>query len=205
MGQSPLGFNLKNSKNALTPGYADSQAAQWVTSRHGKYYASNNAQLAFSGANQSGATLSAGLATTYTGLCLSNPAASGVNLVVQKVSGALIVAPAAVLGLGLITGYLAAGITTHTTPLTPAPRKIGSSATPAGLVDAACTLVGTPVWTQWLADNSASAGLFGFVQDTEGEIILQPGAYLAIGANVAGPTAGFLGAISWEELPIAST
>jgi hypothetical protein len=155
-------------------------------------------------ANPSGVTLSAGLATTYVGLCLSNPASSAVNLGVTRISGGTIVAPANFLALGLIIGWSAAGVVTHTTSLSANivnnyPNN-PQGYTAQGLVDSACTLVGTPLWKGWLTFNSATAGNPVFASTPVGfSLIIPPGGYVAIGSNVAGPTSGFLGSFEWLE------
>jgi hypothetical protein len=154
----------------------------------------------FVGASQAGATLSNGLATTYTGLCLSNPAGGTKNLYVRRVVGAFVVAPAAFIGVGLIQGWLAAGVTVHTTPITPTPKMINNVTVPVGKVDAACTLVGTPSWADWLWGNGATAGTGTFLHDLEGGVIVPPGGYVAVGSLLAaGPTAGFVGSFEWLE------
>jgi hypothetical protein len=227
MGQPPLGFFAQKFSKALGGGALGSQADLSTSQRHGKRYwsvygtpAILNAQGAvvtaaqagsnFRGSNAAGAALSAALATTYTGLCLSNPAASTVNLVLKKVSGVIIVAPAAELAIGLITGWAAGGITAHTTPVTGivsgyvgAAAASGSVVAPASQakLDAACTLVGTPVWDRWLAAGVASTNNVNFDADVDDDLVIPPGGYVAIGANAAGPAAGFLGTFQWEELP----
>lgn len=158
----------------------------------------------YTAANATGATLSAGLATTYVGLCISNPAASTVNLLLRQVSANIIVAPAAFLALGLITGWVAGGVTVHTTPVTPISSFVGDATTPAAKADAACTIVGTPAWSQWFASEAATATNPFFSSDLQGGILIPPGGYAAIGANVAGPTAGLLGSFEWIELPVAT-
>ncbi len=222
-GQNPLGFVARSFQKAFTPGQIGQQSDLWNSLRHGKLYAAAygtpaivspaavaQAGALFRGSNQAGATLSAALATTYTGLCLNNPAASGVNLVVRRISGVTVVAPAAELAFGLITGWLAAGITTHTTSLdadiisayvggAPSAGSIVAPASKAHL-DAACTLVGTPIWDRWIAAGNASTNNVNFNLDTEDDLIIPPGAYAAIGANVAGPTAGMFATFEWEEL-----
>lgn len=171
---------------------------------HGSKYTQSYLGNIFVAANPSGVTTSAGLATTYVGLCLSNPAASPVNLAIRRVSGAFIVAPATVTGFNLITGWSAAGVVTHTTPLTPFAAKIGlGGATPVvpnGLVDSAATIVGTPVYTTPLSETSTATTLPFFTVDLEGAIILTPGSYAAIGTTIAGPASGFQGAFEWEEI-----
>lgn len=168
---------------------------------HGSKYLNTQGAATFAGANQAGATLSAALATTYTGLVLSNPAASGKNLSVNRVTGGIIVAPAAALGLGLIVGYAAGGITAHTTPLTPLNMLLNGAA-PVGKLDAAATLVGTPAWSQWIAANTATTAGYSFNLNVDGGIVIPPGGYVAIGASVAGPASGFVGSIEWEEITI---
>jgi len=207
---------------AIGPVRLDQQSALWDSNRHGKYYASVYGTAAktspvtaavagstFRCANQSSATISAALATTYTGLCLSNPAGSTVNLSVKRVGGIITSAPGGMLGLGLIVGWLAAGITVHTTPLNTSivNSYIGASSTdtppvasPASQanVDAACTLVGTPTWSDWFAANVATTNNVTFLTDLDDSVLIPPGGYVAIGATSS--NAGFFGSFMWEEL-----
>jgi len=175
---------------------------QAVQAHGGKYNASFNNRLFFA-ANQAGVTTSAGLATTYAGLCLSNPAGSTVNLVPRRITLDLRVAPAALTAYGLIVGFSAAGITVHTTPLTSLQAEfLGAVVTPAGLTDAACTLVGTPAWNSFFGVTPSATGVVSFNFDIDGEIVIPPGGYMAIGSTIAGPAAGLLASIAWEEIPV---
>lgn len=203
MPQSPLFAATATAGGVAKSLTVDAQGAQIVTQRHGALYSPALAGVMGYAANQSGATLSAGLATTYTGLCLSNPAASGKNLALGRVSGQINVAPAALTAFGLIVGFAAGGITVHTTPVTPK-NGILSATPPAlvGLADAACTLVGTPVWQDWISELTSATGSLSFTRDYSGSLIIPPGGYVAIGASIAGPTAGLLAGISWEEVAI---
>ena len=151
--------------------------------------------------NQSGTTTTVGLATTYTGLCVSNPAGSTVNLIIDNISGGFIVNSTAITMIGLITGYSAAGVVTHTTPLTVYNKLVGSTAvTFQGLADSACTLVGTPVWEDWFT-TVASGTVVGsyFSKDIDGGLIVPPGGYVAIGTTSASGSSGFFGKITWFE------
>jgi hypothetical protein len=145
-------------------------------------------------------TISAALATTYTGLLLQNPAASTVNLVVNKINGAIIVAPAAVLALGLLQGT---GAISATTVDQIQSNIVGGSNTGQGLIFKAATIP-TPTWTDILWGNLVSANLGSFNYDCDGEIVIAPGGFLAIAANVTGPTTGFKGSISWEEVALTA-
>lgn len=200
---------------ALGPARLDQQASLWTSQRHGKYYAgtygtsaiASPATAAVAGAtfrcaNQTAATLSAALAATYTGLCISNPAGSTVNLAIKRVAGMFTTAPGADCALGLILGFLAAGITVHTTPLDAdiVNNYVGAAA-PASQahVDAACSLVGTPLWVEWMSSNTAATtNNVWFSADLDESIIIPPGGYLAIGGSKTG--GGFLGSFAWEEI-----
>jgi len=192
----------------LTKFGADAQGAQLIGQRHGKYYEEAYGGGMFGGANPSAVALTVALATTYVGLCLSNPAGSTVNLVLKRVRGVMIVAPAAEDAFGLIVGWSAAGIVTHTTPLTPvnhflgAATANGSKVAPAGqgLLDSACTLVGTPAWDRWFASMPTAATFLSFGEDIEDGIVIPPGGYAAIGSLIAGGAAGFLGSMDWAEI-----
>lgn len=204
MPQYPLSLNMQRpGSTAFTAIEGDSEGNTQIVQVHGTTYnAAFNKRLFFA-ANQSGVTTSAGLATTYTGLCLSNPAASTVNLTIRRVTGVLIVAPAALTALGLIIGFAAGGITAHTTPLTSLQSEfIGNATVPQALVDTACTLVGTPTWNQFLALTPSATGVVGFNVDLNGETVIPPGGYLAIGSTIAGPASGLLASIDWEEIAL---
>ncbi len=169
---------------------------------HGRYYETTYNQNLFYAANQAAQAISVALNTTYTGLCVSNPAGNTKNLVLNKLMFALSVAPAAIASLGLITGYLQAGVTAHTAALTPASTFIGTGAAPSAKADSQCTLVGTPIWTMPFMGGFTAAALPGtsaVIVDLEGSIIIPPGGYAAIGALTA--VTGF-GGMFWEEVPV---
>src|SRR5271156_6370 len=127
MPQGNLFAPFVNFNGAMVPARIGAQRDTWDSKRHGDSYSAvygtpavgSIAAVAgarFSGGNASSASLSVGLTTTYTGLCLSNPAASTVNLAVRN-CGFTLIASASV-SIGLATGWIAAGVVTHTTPVT---------------------------------------------------------------------------------------
>ena len=223
MPQGPIPASIARSfQKFFTPGLIGQQGDLWESNRHGKYYNATygtpaitspataaKAGTNFRGSNSASQALSSALTAAYTGLCLSNPAASTVNLVVHKVSWAMVAAPSNFLGIGLITGWLAAGITAHTVSLNAnivngyvgAATSGGSilMAAPQANLDSQCTLVGTPAWDRWLTANAATGGEISGTFDLDDDLIIPPGGYVAIGANAAGP-AGFFGTWGWEEL-----
>lgn len=190
-----------NAAGAMAPGFVDAQKAQYVGQRHGKYSAASLAGSVAIAANAAATALTVALATTYTGLALTNPAGSGKLLIPQRVGIALPVAAAAGQSLGIIGS---APIVVHTTPATVRNARVGESAAGfVGLADVAATLV-TPFWLKWLGSAPAVAGTNVAYYDLDGEIILPPGSSIAIGGLIASGAAGFLGSISWEEINVPS-
>lgn len=190
---------------ALLDGRAGKTGEQIIQQLHGRYYETASRRAMFSGSITGQAT-TVGLATTYTGLVLSNPVGSPVNLVINKVGYAFIVAFAAGATIGIMTGYNQATNVTHTTPVTPRNQFFNSASGGVGLLDSAATLPTAPTLNQIL-----SAGLTGAITttpvvpnglvDLEGSIILPPGGYAAFYTSTASGAAGGAFSIQWEEVP----
>jgi hypothetical protein len=200
--QAQVGNQGPLSDGVTTVPRAGKEGALCVSEYHGRHYEQAYRKAIFTGANQAAATWSVALNATHTGLVLSNPAGSLVNLVVLRASFALSVAPVGIASIGLFGGFLAAGITVHTTPLTPYSTFIGSGATPSGKIDSAATLPGTPVWLEQILSGFTAGALPGagqVVDDLGGLFIVPPGGYVGIGALTA--ALGF-GSISWAEVAI---
>jgi F0F1-type ATP synthase membrane subunit c/vacuolar-type H+-ATPase subunit K len=215
-GQNNLFYPFVTFNNAGSGARLGQQRDAWYSKRHGDYYGSVYGIPAlgavaavsgavFSGANASTTTLSVGLATTYTGICLSNPAASTVNLVARK-TGITVSATSAANAFGLATGWLAAGITVHTTPITGILNNYVGGATSSGSVvspaaqaklDAACTLVGTPLYSSFLG-AAATSSVFGTTYDLGDLFIVPPGGWVAVVGT--GGSTGFWGSFTWEEV-----
>ena len=169
---------------------------------HGRYYETAYRRALFNACVQAATTTTVALATTYTGLVLSNPIGSQVNLVLEKVGIALSVAPVGISALGIMAGYNSGTNVTHTTAGTPRSLFFGAGAAGVGLVDTSATLPTAPVLIHPLMGGftagalpSASPSLI----DIEGGIILPPGAYAAIYSLTA---AIGLFSFQWEEVPI---
>lgn len=153
-----------------------------------------------------GQVTTVGLATTYTGLCLSNAPGSNVVLSVNKVGFAFTVVWAAVAAVGLMTGYNATTAVTHTTPVTPRNRYFTGAGGGTGLLDSAATLPTAPTLDQVFAGAStATAAVPPLVQgyyDLEGSLELPPGAYAAFYTSAASGAAGGTLSLQWEEIVI---
>lgn len=202
MPQGPMAANIATRAGAYQPAGLGKTGDLLIGQSQAQYYEQAYGQMIGQIMNPSAVTTSAALATTYVGLCLSNPAGNTKNLVLLRVAGAFIVAPSTITNLGLITGYAAGGITAHTTALAPFNGLIGTGAALTAKADSACTLVGTPVWTMTLGQAPTATTSLSFNVDLGGAIILPPGAYAAIGTNIAGPASGFQGSFEWAETPV---
>jgi hypothetical protein len=178
-----------------------------VSHLQGDYYEPCYRRASFSAANQTPRVTNVGLNTASTGLILSNPVGSTVNLVLKFIGWAFPVAPAADLVVGLALGYNSGTNVTHTTPVTPRSNFYGVGASPVGLVDESATLPTVDVLVMVFgkvdtaAITTSSAQSNGFV-DLKGSIILPPGAYAHIYTSSVANAAGFLGSFSWDEVPI---
>jgi len=155
-----------------------------VSQLHGELTEACRGGWLFHAGSQASTTTTVGLAATYTGLCLSNPAASGKLLIPRMVGIGFSEEPAATSVIGLHGGYTAAGIVTHTTPLTVYNNRIGVSAGSAvGLADAAATTVGTEEVIMAFGASFADGELQGngpMMINLAGGIIIAPGAWVAV-------------------------
>lgn len=176
-----------------------------VSELHARYYETVYRRAMFSGAI-TGQVTTVGLATTYTGLVLSNPVGSAVNLVVNKVGYGFAVAFVAPAIIGLFTGYNIATNVTHTTPVTPRSQFFTGAGGGVGLLDSSATLPTAPTLNTILdAATTATTAVpplpHGLI-DLEGAIVLPPGAYIGFYTSTASGAAGGSFSFSWEEIPV---
>jgi hypothetical protein len=181
---------------------------QIVSELHGRYYEAAYRRSVFSGGNAVGVVTSVGVTATYTGLCLTNPLANTVNLVLLKCGYAFsVVQPTAALVIGLMTTYHASTAVTQTTPITPVNNYIGIGSAPTGLL-ASSVACATAFTLRAILGSLGTAALTVPVTqppaffDLEGSIILPPGACVAFFTNVISGAAGFWGSFMWEEVPV---
>lgn len=164
----------------------------------------------FQASNQGpgGTTTTVGLAATYTGLVISNPAGSSVNLVMLQFGLGVVGAPAALATIGLLGGYAAGGITAHTTPLVPLSTFMNTTvATGQAKADAAATLVGTPVLLMPLGVTPITGATAQVVNppvvlnvyDFKGVFILPPGAYIAAYTSTV---LSVISSFTWAEVSV---
>lgn len=175
-----------------------------IADGHGRYWEPASRGALFSASNVAAQAVSVALATTYTGLVISNPLGNTKNLVLIGCQLALSVAPAAIASLHLIAGYSATANVTHTTPLaSPGIQNnlIGVGPPSTMKADSAATIV-NPGYLIPLGSGFTAAALYATTPawiDLAGQFVLPPGAWVAIGALTA--VTGF-GGFSWQETPI---
>jgi len=183
----------------------DRSAALVVSEAHGRYYETTFRKAIYRGANLAGVTTSAAFATTYTGCCLSNPINSSVNLVINKITYASVVAQTAALVLGIMQGFSGATNVVHTTPLVVGNANAGGSAG-VGLLDSAATLPVAPT-SILLLDVIGTAAIttvpdLGKLVDLEGSIIVPPGGFAAFYTSAASVASSLAFGFQWEEVNV---
>lgn len=165
---------------------------------HGPYYEQGYRGNMFRIANQAAVSTTAGLATTWTGLAISNPAGSGVNAVINYFTVSQVAAGVAG-AVGIMTGAGAAAGS-----LVPKNAIIGG---PTGKVIASAgATIATPVLDITLGSiGSVATTAYGLAagidMDLQGSIIVPPGFYAASYTTAATTTALIFG-FQWEEVPI---
>lgn len=172
-----------------------------VGQAHGKYYEAASRKKLFWCASQADTTWSIALHQTHTGLVVSNPRMSNVNLAIVRVGFALCVAPAGEASIGIFGGYDVDAELTHTTPLA---VYNGYLLGPHGQAnaDAAATLPTAPLWIEAYMGGFTDATLPStspVIVDVDGAIIVPPGAYVGIGALTV---VHAFASMMWEEIEI---
>lgn len=174
-----------------------------VSELQGRYYENCSRGNIYFACSQAVATTTVGLATTYTGLCLSNPIGSATNIALLWASVIQSVVQATQIeGYLLATGSSSTTNVTHTTPGTVYTGLVGAANNNSvAKVDTAATLTGTPVYTAPLTNTATSTQNGpGEWAEFAGMITLAPGGYVCFAtptqASVAGLWLGFV----WAEV-----
>jgi hypothetical protein len=199
LNQIIAGQQAQGDANAFTA-RGGRQGETLVSDLHGGHYEQAYRGNLFSICTQGTAvTTTAALATTWTGLGISNPAGSGVNLVLLKFQVAqFAVGAAATIGLMGGTGVL-------TATLTPRDRRIGYGTTSLARGSATDT-ISTPllIATFGQIGSLATTG-YGLAQgltiDIGGALIIPPGSFIASYTSVV-TTSALQFNYLWEEVPI---
>jgi hypothetical protein len=172
----------------------------------GKYYEAVKNGNVYSAANQTGCVWTVGLATTYTGLALSNPNGSGVNLSILAVSHQEVVAPTGIAAVYLAGGYSATDVT-HSVAETPIRMRVGATASASvAKADTGATLPVAPSILMNLTAGHTSGALSTSAApawfDIDGLIVLEPGGFLIVANFTIGVAVGQMASIIWEEIEV---
>ena len=120
---------------------------------------------------------------------------------ILNVSCSLWAAPGGIVSVGLLAGWAATGVVTHTAALVPYNAKTFVVGGGQGGVDAAATLPGTPIWCEMLSGANTSAVLSVANPPVSfpinGRYEVPPGGYLAIGTQTV---ASVVASIMWREV-----
>lgn len=202
----PVATTSSIAAGSLVTDRAGNMGEKVVSELQSRYYENSYRRNRFSAA-VNGQVTTVGLATTYTGLCLSNPVGSTVNVVLDKAGWAQLVAAAAAAGVGLMYGYNSSTNVTHTTPVTPKNNFVGVGASGTALVDSAATLPTAPTLQKILGSLLTGAittvpGVPVAENEVAGSIILPPGAYVAFYTSAASGAAGMSFSFEWTEVPV---
>lgn len=173
-----------------------------ISELHSPLYEQAYRRNRFAAASQAATATSVGLATAYTGVALYNPIGSTVNLAIENVGAAFIVAPAAALAFGIAVGYNAVTAPSTVTAITPRNEFVGVGAAGQGLCYSIATLPTAPTVERILGSIAAAIFPGQLAFEIKGGIVLPPGAYAILYTSAASGAAGFLGSFSWEEVPV---
>ncbi len=178
-----------------------------VSELQARYYEATYRRALFHAANTAVTTTTVGLATAYTGLCLSNPINSTVNVSIIKVGWSLIVVQPAVASIALACGFNSGTNVTHTAAVAPHNSFFTAAYTGQALCDSSATLPTAPFYTHILGSALTGAAttvpqVSPTVVDLEGSVILPPGGYAIIAQSTVSGTNGFWGSFSWTEVPV---
>lgn len=173
---------------------------------HGRYTEALKRSQVFAACNSAAQALSLTGTTTYTGLVVFNPPASGKNLYLLEVLFAGTIVATGVGGVLLFSQSIAATTPTLTTTnasTSPFSTLIGGGAGSVAKTGSSCTLAANPIFLRPLISNPWITGTdipLYCKDEISGSIAIPPGAGVGIVALTTATTG--LGYISWEEVSI---
>ena len=197
--------------NAILSGRAGQLGDNIVSELHGRYYETTYRSNSFllSVSTAAAVTAFAGGAAGTPMLAIFNPAGSGRNAVLNKVSIGNVVAAS---GAGTVSFALWFGTTatiTQATTVTPwnMGTQLQSGSVVTGFRNVALTSGSAAsnaiALSSYYWATAAGVGLVSDgVSDIEGGVIIPPGSYCALGGSAALTSATWIGSMQWEEVPV---
>lgn len=183
---------------------ATPSGALFVQQVHGRYHEAVRSGRVYVVANQTGCIWTVGLATTYTGICLTNPIGSDKVLSILKAGFFEVVAPAGIQAVYLAGGFNATTAVTQSVAETPLSMLVGRVANGVALGATGATLPTAPKLLLPLQTGKTSAALSTAstlaTADVDGIIEVLPGGYVIVACFTVGAAVGQYGAIVYEEI-----
>lgn len=174
-----------------------------VSQVNGRFYSLAKQGKLWTASNQQARALSL-LSATCTGLCLTNPVGSTVNLVLLDVAVALATAPAGAAIIGLALGVYSSTAVTHTSAETVRNTNTNfAGSVGVGLVDYAATLPAAPLFIRAIGGGPVAASSITppFITDNiDGKIILGPGTSISLSSSTT--AISVIASMLWAELPV---
>lgn len=173
-----------------------------TTELHGKYYEQNYRGNLFHATVDTGG-VALPVAGTSAGIALANPAGSGKNLSLVRVTLGIVSGT-------FVTGTIMHGVNTNTvgaavtgTAITAVAGLIGPNLSPVGKFFKTATLPATQTALRpFLVKYAAGAGFIVAMEDIDGSIILTPGTTWSLYVVGADTTPLEVIGVSWEEIAI---
>lgn len=174
-----------------------------VSELQGRYYENSYRNNTFYAVNSAAQALSLASTTTYTGLTVANPTASGKNLVLLEAIYCLTAGEVSAVGAIILgTGATVAQTTGNSTG--PVSNILGSGTASVAKVGASCTYGANPAYLRpFLGFVWATGAGFTFGQykdDIGGAIIIPPGQQVSFVAVTTATTG--IGSFTWAEISI---
>lgn len=185
----------------------DAQGGLAASPQNAAFYNSTVRRKRFA-AMVEGITTTVGVATTYTGLLLSNPTTSLVNLILDKMQIGFRVAFGGAATIGLFRGFSATLNNTHTAAAVVQNMMVdGTAAGNTGLVDSSATLCLTPTaFTPYGIGLTGAISVASELPDIEvkidGSIVIAPGGFVGVYTSAASGASGLVAGVQWTELPV---
>lgn len=173
-----------------------------VSELQGRYYENSYRNNVFYAVNSAAQALSLSSTTTYTGLTVANPTASGKNLVLLEAIWCTTLAPTAVGAVILGTGATVTQTTGSSTG--PVSNILGNGTASVAKVGASCTYGANPAFLRpfigipFISAAGNGNGGLQYKDDIGGAIIVPPGqqvSFVAVTTAITG-----IGYFSWAEV-----
>ena len=174
-----------------------------VSQRKAPYANITFKQNLYVAANQAVVTTTAALATTYTGLCVSNPATNTKKLVLLEFGWGQHAAAAAG-NIGIMGGAISAAMAVSAAAaIVPKNMYMGSANASVAIVDDGCTIATPVLYKVFGSTGSVATTGYGThpltMVDLKGSIIVPPGYFVASYISVI-TTSALAFYFAWEEV-----